>query len=112
MLAIEFKVTEAPEEIEDKKGSSSDGVSGEGSAMFNQQQYHVGDFVYVANKEVPGGESKIFLIEKIYRTNPHLSNGTWMMAVNQFFRYFSMSQPISLHKIIDLLIENKLFSHD
>ena len=55
--------------------------------MFNQQQYHVGDFIYVANKDMPGGESKIFLIEKIYRTNPHLSNGVWMMAVNQFFRY-------------------------
>ena len=73
--------------MEDKKGKDSEGVSGEGSAMFNQQQYHVGDFVYVANKEMPGGESKIFLIEKIYRTNPHLSNGVWMMAVNQFFRY-------------------------
>ena len=96
-MLTKFKVTEAPEEIEDKKGSSSDGVSGEGSAMFNQQQYHVGDFVYVANKEVPGGESKIFLIEKIYRTNPHLSNGIWMMAVNQFFRYFSMYNPISIH---------------
>lgn len=85
-LRAQKQVTEAPEETEDKKGNSSDGVSGEGSAMFNQQQYHVGDFVYVANKEVPGGESKIFLIEKIYRTNPNLPNGTWMMAVNQFFR--------------------------
>ena len=82
-----LQINEAPEEIEDKKGQASDGVSGEGSAMFNQQQYHVGDFVYVANKEMPGGEPKIFLIEKIYRTNPHLSNGVWMMAVNQFFRY-------------------------
>ena len=96
-MVIKLKVTEAPEEIEDKKGSSSDGVSGEGSAMFNQQQYHVGDFVYVANKEVPGGESKIFLIEKIYRTNPHPTNGTWMMAVNQFFRYFSMSHVILIY---------------
>ena len=86
-LFIYVQLDEAPEETEDKKeGNASDGVSGEGSAMFNQQQYHVGDFVYVANKEIPGGEPKIFLIEKIYRSNPQSPNGAWMMAVNQFFR--------------------------
>jgi hypothetical protein len=34
-----------------------------------KEQYHVGDFVYVASKDMPGAEPKIFLIEKIYRTD-------------------------------------------
>ena len=94
--------------MEDKKGKDSEGVSGEGSAMFNQQQYHVGDFVYVANKEIPGGESKIFLIEKIYRTNPHLSNGVWMMAVNQFFRYI-LHDDVTYARKIEMLVKTTIF---
>ena len=94
--------------MEDKKGKDSEGVSGEGSAMFNQQQYHVGDFVYVANKEMPGGESKIFLIEKIYRTNPHLSNGVWMMAVNQFFRYI-LHAYVTYERKIEMLVKTTIY---
>ena len=94
--------------MEDKKGKDSEGVSGEGSAMFNQQQYHVGDFVYVANKEMPGGESKIFLIEKIYRTNPHLSNGVWMMAVNQFFRYI-LHADVTYERRIKILVKTTIY---
>ena len=94
--------------MEDKKGKDSEGVSGEGSAMFNQQQYHVGDFVYVANKEMPGGESKIFLIEKIYRTNPHLSNGVWMMAVNQFFRYI-LHDDATYERKIEMLVKTTIY---
>ena len=94
--------------MEDKKGKDSEGVSGEGSAMFNQQQYHVGDFVYVANKEMPGGESKIFLIEKIYRTNPHLSNGVWMMAVNQFFRYILYAY-VTYERKIEMLVKTTIY---
>jgi len=76
--------------------------------MFNQQQYHVGDFVYVANKEMPGGESKIFLIEKIYRTNPHLSNGVWMMAVNQFFRYI-LHADVTYERKIEMLVKTTIY---
>ena len=94
--------------MEDKKGKDSEGVSGEGSAMFNQQQYHVGDFVYVANKEMPGGESKIFLIEKIYRTNPHLSNGVWMMAVNQFFRYI-LHDDVTYERKIEMFVKTTIY---
>ena len=71
----ELKLKKQEQELPEEGGEESEGKAegGEGSAMFNQEQYHVGDFVYMEE------DKKIFLIEKIYR-------GSTMMSGNQFFR--------------------------
>ena len=88
--------SEQPEDEEIKDETIDDGKS---SHTFNQQQYHVGDFVFVETSKEKGSQPSIFLIENI-----HAIAGEQMIYGNQFFR------PIeTFHVNTRKFLENEVF---
>ena len=62
------------------------GNTQEKSLTFNEQQYNVGDFVFInTTSEEKGAKPGIFLIENIFTKK---SDTEQMIYANQFFRYF------------------------
>lgn len=105
-LRSEKQQVEQPEEGgEDEEGG--DQTEGEdaktNTATFNQQEYHVGEFVYTENTERGQEAPYIFLIENIF-TN---KEGEQMIHGNQFFR------PIeTFHVPTRKFLENEVFRTD
>ena len=92
---------ETEEEDEDKKNVIPTQEDSTTSAMFNQQEYTVGEFVYTEQAE-KGVQPLIFLIENIYK-----SNGEDVMYGNRFFR------PVeTFHVSTRKFLENEVFRSD
>ena len=90
--------SEAPEDDNETKEGNMD-PDGKSSHTFNQQQYHVGDFVFVETSKEKGSLPSIFLIENI-----HAIAGEQMIYGNQFFR------PIeTFHVHTRKFLENEVF---
>ena len=88
--------SEQPEDEETKEN-----MDGKSSHTFNQQQYHVGDFVSVEISKEKGVLPSIFLIENIFANK---SDGEQMIYGNQFFR------PIdTFHVNTRKFLENEVF---
>ena len=90
--------SEQPEDDNETKEGNMD-QDGKSSHTFNQQQYHVGDFVFVETSKEKGSLASIFLIENI-----HAISGEQMIYGNQFFR------PIeTFHVHTRKFLENEVF---
>ena len=73
--------SESPEDAQEEEKAKVEGD--EQTFTFNQQQYHVGDFVQVELSKEKGLLAAIFLIENIF-TNK--DDGERMIYGNQFYR--------------------------
>eukprot|EP00095_Tigriopus_kingsejongensis_P009080 maker-scaffold742_size103727-snap-gene-0.20 protein:Tk09080 transcript:maker-scaffold742_size103727-snap-gene-0.20-mRNA-1 annotation:"protein polybromo-1 isoform x2" len=100
-LKIQKKSTETPEDENSRDAIKEEEEQGDSTstATFNEQDYYVGEFVYVDGLE-KGSDPFIYLIENIF-TN---KEGQQMMYGNQFFR------PVeTFHVSSRKFLENEVF---
>ena len=94
---------EAVTKVEQEQEKEKQGQSSTTSATFNQQQYNIGDFVYV-DQEDKNSEPFIYLIENIYMSQ---DDEEQMVYANRFF------WPVqTFHVSSRKFLENEVFRSD